>query len=74
MGSVYISAINSYRSLKKGKLIKATLNGTIYMNELEIKSWNIMIVCDLVLNYILMNEWINETFIEVSLNFSTLQY
>ena len=42
-----------YRNSKKKKLIRATLNGTMYMNELEIKSRNFMIVCAKVFNYIL---------------------
>ena len=38
---------------KNEKLIKITLNGTIYMNELEIKSRNVMIVYVTMFNYIL---------------------
>lgn len=42
-----------YRSSKTKKLIEATLNGTMYMNGVELKSPNIMIVCVKVFNYIL---------------------
>ena len=49
----FLLLILCYRRPKMEKLIKATLNGTIYMNELEMKSRNIMIVCVLVFNYIL---------------------
>ena len=42
-----------YRSPKTEKSIKATLNGTIYRNKLEIKSRNIRIVCVILFNCIL---------------------
>lgn len=42
-----------YRTSKKKKLIEATLNSTMYMNEVELKSPNILIVCVKVFNYIL---------------------
>ena len=48
----FLLLILCYRRPKIEKLIKATLNGTIYMNELEMKSQN-MIVCIIVFNYIL---------------------
>ena len=42
-----------YRSPKTEKSIKATLNGIIYMNKLEIKSRNIKIACVILFNCIL---------------------
>ena len=42
-----------HRSPKTENSIKATLNGTIYKNKLEIKSRNIRIVCVILFNCIL---------------------